>query len=47
MKKPDVLVLGAFGCGIFGNKREKVLPVFEEMINSFVPEDIEVIFAIP
>ncbi|MBQ1659407.1 MAG: TIGR02452 family protein [Clostridia bacterium] len=47
MKKPDVLVLGAFGCGMFGNKREKVLPVFEEMINSYVPEDIEVIFAIP
>ena len=47
MKKPDVLVLGAFGCGMFGNKREKVLPVFEEMINSYVPEDIEVVFAIP
>lgn len=47
MKKPDVLVLGAFGCGMFGNKREKVLPVFEEMINSYIPDDIEVIFAIP
>lgn len=47
MKKPDVLVLGAFGCGMFGNRREKVLPVFEEMINSYVPEDIEVVFAIP
>ena len=47
LKKPDVLVLGAFGCGMFGNRREKVLPVFEEMINRYVPEDIEVIFAIP
>lgn len=47
MKKPDVLILGAFGCGMFGNKREKVLPVFEEMINRYVPEEIEVIFAIP
>ena len=47
MKKPDVLILGAFGCGMFGNRREKVLPVFEEMINSYVPENIEVIFAIP
>lgn len=46
-KKPDVLVLGAFGCGMFGNKREKVLPVFEEMINRYVPDDIEVVFAIP
>lgn len=47
LKKPDVLILGAFGCGMFGNKRQKVLPVFEEMINKYVPEDIEVIFAIP
>ncbi|MDO4863239.1 MAG: TIGR02452 family protein [Ruminococcus sp.] len=47
MKKPDVLVLGAFGCGMFGNRRDKVLPVFEEMINSYVPDDIEVVFAIP
>ncbi len=47
IKKPDVLILGAFGCGVFGNRREKVLPVFEEMINSYVPDDIEVIFAIP
>lgn len=47
IKKPDLLVLGAFGCGMFGNKREKVLPVFEEMINSYVPDDVEVIFAIP
>ena len=47
MKKPDVLILGAFGCGMFGNRHEKVLPVFEEMINSYVSEDIEVIFAIP
>ena len=47
MKEPDVLVLGAFGCGMFGNKRKKVLPVFEEMINRYVPDDIEVIFAIP
>lgn len=47
MKKPDVLVLGAFGCGMFGNRREKVLPVFEGYINEYVPEDIEVIFAIP
>ena len=47
IRKPDLLVLGAFGCGMFGNKREKVLPVFEEMINSYVPDDVEVIFAIP
>ena len=47
MKQPDVLILGAFGCGMFGNKQKKVLPVFEEMINKYVPDGIEVIFAIP
>lgn len=47
MKEPDIMVLGAFGCGMFGNKRQKVLPVFEEMINKYVPDGIEVIFAIP
>ncbi|MBR6242907.1 MAG: TIGR02452 family protein [Ruminococcus sp.] len=46
-KKPDIIILGAFGCGVFGNRREKVLPVFEEMINRYVPDDIQVIFAIP
>ena len=47
MEEPDVIVLGAFGCGMFGNKRRKVLPVFEEMINRYVPDGIEVVFAIP
>lgn len=47
MKKPDVLILGAFGCGIFGNRRKDVFPMFEEMINKYVPDDIQVIFAVP
>lgn len=46
-KNPDVLVLGAFGCGVFGNKREYVFSVFEEMINEFVPESIKIVFAVP
>lgn len=46
-KKPEVLILGAFGCGMFGNKQKKVLPMFEEIINKYVPDDIKVIFAIP
>lgn len=46
-KNPDVLILGAFGCGVFGNKREYVLSVFEEMINEFVPESIKIVFALP
>lgn len=47
MKSPDIVVLGAFGCGMFGNKRKKVLPMFEELINKYVPDNIEVFFAIP
>lgn len=44
---PDVLVLGAFGCGVFGNKREVIYPMFEDAINRYLPEDITVIFADP
>lgn len=47
MKSPDIVVLGAFGCGMFGNKQKKVLPMFEELINKYVPDNIEVFFAIP
>lgn len=45
--KPDVIILGAFGCGVFGNKRETVFRIFENAVNSFVPDDIKVIFAVP
>lgn len=46
-KNTDILILGAFGCGMFGNKRETVLPMFEEAINRYIPDSIKVIFAIP
>ena len=46
LKKPDVVILGAFGCGVFGNSREDVLPLFEAAIERF-GGDIEYIFAIP
>lgn len=46
-KKPEVLILGAFGCGMFGNKQKNVFPIFEEIINKYVPDDIKVIFAVP
>ncbi|MDE5772465.1 MAG: TIGR02452 family protein [Ruminococcus sp.] len=46
-KKTDILILGAFGCGMFGNRRETVLPMFEKIINKYVPDSVEVIFAIP
>lgn len=46
-KNTDILILGAFGCGVFGNKRETVFPIFEEIINKYVPDSMEVIFAVP
>jgi len=43
---PEVIVLGAFGCGVFGNNREVILPMFEAAINKYIPENIKVVFAI-
>ena len=45
-RETDVVVLGAFGCGAFGNRREDILPMFEEAINRFGGNK-EYIFAIP
>lgn len=45
--KPDVLVLGAFGCGMFGNSRKLVYPLFAKAIQDFVPEYVKIIFADP
>lgn len=42
----EVAVLGAFGCGVFGNDRNEVLPMFERAINKF-GGDKKYIFAIP
>jgi len=46
-QKPDALILGAFGCGMFGNKRDVIFGIFEESINNFVPDNIKIIFAVP
>ena len=46
-KRPDVLILGAFGCGVFGNRREDVYPMFEAAIGRYLPDGIEVVFADP
>ena len=46
-KKPDLIILGAFGCGAFGNDPKTVFKTFEEAINKCVPDDIDVIFAVP
>ena len=44
---PEVLILGAYGCGQFGNKRADVYPMFERAITRYLPEDVEVVFADP
>ena len=46
-QSPDVMVLGAFGCGAFGNKREIILPFFEQAINRYTDGKAEIVFAIP
>lgn len=45
--KPSVIVLGAFGCGVFGNKKEVVYKIFENAINEIVPlNEVKVVFAV-
>lgn len=44
---PDLIILGAFGCGAFGNDRNDILPMFERAVNSFCGDGTEIIFAIP
>lgn len=45
-QNPTAIVLGAFGCGVFGNDRKDIYPIFEKYINKYVPVDkIKVVFA--
>lgn len=46
-KKPELIVLGAFGCGVFGNRRETVYPMFEMAIERYWDGKSEIIFADP
>ena len=45
--QPEVLILGAYGCGAFGNRRETVYPQFEQAINRYLPDNVQVVFADP
>lgn len=44
---PDVVILGAFGSGAFGQNPKMVANYFYEFIDEYIPNDIEVVFAIP
>lgn len=44
---PDIVILGAFGCGAFGQNPKAVANYFYEMIDEYLPADIKVVFAIP
>ncbi|MBQ5331226.1 MAG: TIGR02452 family protein [Oscillospiraceae bacterium] len=47
-KEPEMLILGAYGCGAFGNRRDEVLPMFERAINDLTGGcSAEIVFAIP
>lgn len=45
-KNPSVIVFGNFGCGAFGNDIETIYALFEKHINTTIPKDIKVVFAI-
>ncbi|MBQ5310570.1 MAG: TIGR02452 family protein [Oscillospiraceae bacterium] len=47
-KRPDMLILGKFGCGAFGNSWDEVSPMFERAINDLTGgSSTEIVFAIP
>ena len=46
-RRPDAVVLGAFGCGMFGNRRETVLPMIEEAVSRWMPPETAVVYASP
>lgn len=45
---PDVLILGKYGCGAFGNNWDEVAPMFESAINDLTGgTSMEIVFAMP
>lgn len=45
-QNPDVLFLGAFGCGVFRNDPVIVAEAFKEALNKYASKSVKVIFAI-
>lgn len=46
MKHCDTLILGAFGCGVFGNSPEQTATSWKELLNGFGGVFKEVYFAV-
>lgn len=46
-RKPAAVVLGAFGCGAFGNRWKTVYPMLEAAVNRYLPDETAVYFAAP
>ena len=47
INKVDTLILGAFGCGVFGQNPTEVATIFKEYLNEYPYVFDKVIFAIP
>lgn len=46
-RNPEAIVLGAFGCGMYGNKRKVIIPMIENAINRWITDEVKVVFAQP